>query len=62
MCIAFVPAFANMIKLIAMGCFGFYFSVFFGYLVAMRVSKMAKDEEDSNKVGDVNNSNLHLNG
>lgn len=40
MCISFVPAFANVIKLVAMGAFGFYFSVFFGYLVAMRVSKI----------------------
>lgn len=56
MCIAFVPAFSNMIKLIAMGCFAFYFSVFFGYVVAMRVSKMALDD-DSNKVADINNSN-----
>lgn len=40
MCIAFVPALSNVIKLIAAGSICFYFATFTAYVSAMKVSKM----------------------
>lgn len=39
MCIAFVPALSNVIKLIAAGSICFYLATFTAYVSAMKVSK-----------------------